>query len=76
MTKSKGYKIVKKWHKLPVYGCSECDFETMKIPVIESHVESVHRRKVVTRERVVKPTLDRFGVPIRDQVTAPMKKEV
>lgn len=74
MSKTKGYKIVKRWHKLPVYGCNECSFETMKIPVIENHVASVHRKKKVKREKVIVEKLDRFGVPIRDQVIAPMKK--
>lgn len=76
MTKSKGYKIIKKWHKLPVYGCNDCDFETMKVHVIENHVALVHRRKIAKRTKVVQEKLDRYGVPVREQITSPMKKEV
>lgn len=71
MAKSKGYKIVKVWKKLPVYGCSQCSFETMKEGAIKDHVAMVHGARRVSAD---KQRSDRFGVPVRTQIETPMKK--
>ena len=71
MARSKGYKIVKKWKRLPVYGCNSCSFESMKEEVLKNHVAMVHKRR---RPVENKQQFDRFGVPIRTQIEAPMKK--
>lgn len=73
---SKGYKVVRKWKKLPVYGCSKCSFESMREVAVIKHVNSVHRRSTAVREAVVKERRDRFGVPIREAVVAPMQKDM
>lgn len=73
---SKGYKIVRKWKKLPVFGCSKCSFESMKEDAVIKHVNSVHKRSQFTRDAVAKERLDRFGVPIREAVVAPMQKDM
>lgn len=76
MTKPKGYKVVKTWKNLPVYGCSECDFETMKEDMMKNHVKAVHRRPKPPKVKPTPPPIkrDRFGVPIRESVVPPMKK--
>ena len=73
MARRKGYKIIKKWNKKPVYGCDICSFESLKESVVADHVIMVHSPR---RQPKDKPQFDRFGVPVRTQVEAPMKKGV
>jgi len=61
----------KKQKKSRIYQCRRCSFETRNEEAFNEHVSSVH----VMKNRIGTPILDRFGVPVREQIVAPMIKE-
>ncbi len=72
---SKGYKIVKKWKKLPVYGCSSCSFESMNEDVMRNHVKTVHvKRRAGFKPPTPAPARDRFGCPVQRNIVDYEKK--
>jgi hypothetical protein len=73
---SKGYKVVKKWRKLPVYGCSACNFETMNEDAMKLHVRTVHvKRPKNFKPPQPEPMRDRFGCPVSRVSVDYVKKE-
>ena len=71
MTNSSEFGQGKKSKKPVTYQCGSCSFETRNEEALSKHRLSVH----VMRDRAGKLILDRFGVPIREQIVAPMIKE-
>ncbi len=72
---SKGYKVVKKWKKLPVYGCNSCSFETMKEDVMQLHVKTVHVKRASNfKPKEPEPQRDRFGCPVSRVMDDYLKK--
>ena len=71
MANSKGSGQSKKLERPVLHKCGYCSFETRKEEALTEHLSSVH----VLRDKAGRPKLDRFKMPIRDQIVTPVIKE-